>query len=461
MLIFRMQLAVVIVAAMNAFLAGLLILLPVVATEVLHRSAPDAAWATQVALGALDVVLGVVGLFVCAVSAVRTAETAVAAQVRVLALLRLIGADAGRLRTYVDRRGTVSAFVGALVGTALSVPGMIGLIAIASALGVIPFGGYVAGTPLLVLPVVTVTLTAAIATSRGTRSMFSITPLQALSAEDDRPNLVLNDRRQRSRVWALVILGGVVIVASTAAGAAVGAFHIGVLQVLLLLPLTCGSLLIFSGFLAGLNGVVTRMLRLLVRFFRPMSVAALAADHALRTSRRQARSIAGVCVGSTLFVTISVALGTVEALPSHNHASHQLDVNLRSIVDVVLLLIALTASTTVGGVLALNARVRQRELGLLRILGLNLRRLRWVLLTEAALLAGSAGICSLALGTVFGWATAQTILGSAGQLLVPVLPAPEGLLLLITFMLVVALSALPPLRALHHQSPITAVSSGG
>ena len=90
---------------------------------------------------------------------------------------------------------------------------------------------------------------------------------------------------------------------------------------------------------------------------------------------------------------------------------------------------ALIAAVGMVNNLSLSVLQRTRELGLLRALGFTARQVRTMILAESAQLTVAATLLGLALGTFYGWAGAQSLLGSITGSPGLVLPAiPAGLL---------------------------------
>jgi len=94
---------------------------------------------------------------------------------------------------------------------------------------------------------------------------------------------------------------------------------------------------------------------------------------------------------------------------------------------------------------------RTRELGLLRALGFTVKQVRQMILTEAAQLTVAAVIVGLVLGTFYGWAGAQSLLGATLEqpgLVVPAIPlALVGVVVVGSVILTLAASLAPSRRA--------------
>ncbi len=76
---------------------------------------------------------------------------------------------------------------------------------------------------------------------------------------------------------------------------------------------------------------------------------------------------------------------------------------------------ALIAAVGLVNSLSLSVLQRTRELGLLRALGFTARQLRRMILAESVQLTATAVLLGLVLGTFYGWAGAQSLLGSATE----------------------------------------------
>ena len=73
---------------------------------------------------------------------------------------------------------------------------------------------------------------------------------------------------------------------------------------------------------------------------------------------------------------------------------------------------AVIAAVGLVNLLTIGVVQRRRELGLLRALGLTSTQVRRVVLLEAAHVTITAVVFGLALGIAYGWAAAQSLLGS-------------------------------------------------
>ncbi|WP_449373322.1 FtsX-like permease family protein [Arthrobacter psychrolactophilus] len=137
-------------------------------------------------------------------------------------------------------------------------------------------------------------------------------------------------------------------------------------------------------------------------------------------------------------------------------------VTFNQVIDMLLLVVTgllavavFIALIGVANTLSLSVLERTRENSLLRALGLTRGQLRGMLAIEAVLIAGVAAIIGSVLGVAYGWAGAQSALGSFAEITAVI---PWGQILAVV--LVAALAGLlasvarrtvrrsfPPLRA--------------
>ena len=109
--------------------------------------------------------------------------------------------------------------------------------------------------------------------------------------------------------------------------------------------------------------------------------------------------------------------------------------------------------------LSLSVLQRTRELGLLRALGFSVRQLRQMILSESAQLTLTAVLLGILLGTVYGWAGAQSMLGFVSDgLVVPVVPWVILAVVVGSGAVITALASWAPTRRATRVSPITALA---
>lgn len=365
---------------------------------------------TLLVVGILSFLLVGVAVYVSAVVTANTFATVVAGRTRRIALLRLIGASARSQRGEIARQGLVvgaiGAFVGLVAGTAASVVG-VEVARSAFDLGEVAFQVV---QPVLLLPPAVVALTTWAAAWVGSRGVLDVTPLQALSGSVE-PTVAEASGRRGLRAVALVL--GALGMLLLAAGVALGLVHpIGVTVSF------AGGLLSFTALALGATWVMPPLLRAVGRLFGRSAAARLAMLNAVRYPQRSSRTAIGIVIGVTLVTMFAVAGETVKAVAAVA-AGGEIDPYVAGILDtftgVMIGLVAVSAVIAAVGLvnlLTLGVAQRRRELGLLRVLGLSSGQLRRMVLLEAAQLTVAAVGFGLALGTLYGWAGAQSVLGS-------------------------------------------------
>jgi putative ABC transport system permease protein len=156
---------------------------------------------------------------------------------------------------------------------------------------------------------------------------------------------------------------------------------------------------------------------------RPLGRSApdkLAAENALRYPERSSRTAIGLVIGVTLITTFAVAAqgysSMIEQAMATEPDSYQgADQVLSVTLGVFTALIGFSALIAAFGMinnLSLSVLQRTRELGLLRALGFTGRQVRRMIVAESAQMTIAAVGLGLILGVVYGWAGAQSLLGS-------------------------------------------------
>jgi putative ABC transport system permease protein len=111
--------------------------------------------------------------------------------------------------------------------------------------------------------------------------------------------------------------------------------------------------------------------------------------------------------------------------------------------------------------LSLSVLQRTRELGLLRALGFSVQQLRRMILSESAQLTLTAVLLGIVLGGFYGWAGAQSLLGSINGAPGLIFPAVPWVILAVVVgggALLTAVASWAPTRRATRVSPITALS---
>lgn len=413
----------------------------------------------------LSVLLTAVAMYVAGIVTANTFSTIVAGRVRQIALLRLIGASARSQRAEVARQGLVvgaiGAVIGLIVGTGLSYAGT----AIGDELLGVSGHGYVVMQPALLLPAAIVVLTTWAAAWVGARPVLAVTPLQALGGSVERGHGEVA-RRPARNILALVLF----LVGAALLGLGVVA---GLVTPAAILPAFAGGLVSFTGLVLGATAFMPPVLRMVGRWFGRSATARLAAENALRHPERSSRMSIGVVMGVTLVTMFSVATETAKAVFTAN-AGGELNDDFAMILDtfaqIMVALVAVSAVIAAVGLvnlLTIGVVQRRRELGLLRALGLSGAQVRRMVLLEAAHITVASLVTGLALGIAYGWAGAQSLLGSvptepggsAGSFVLPAVPWVPVLLLALAMAALTVVAAVTPTRLATSIAPVEALAA--
>jgi putative ABC transport system permease protein len=210
-------------------------------------------------------------------------------------------------------------------------------------------------------------------------------------------------------------------------------------------------------------------LRLVGRMFAGSATGRLAAENAVRYPERSARTTIGLVIGVTLVTTFGVAMASyAEIIRAAQEAQPEvyqgIEEMLNATVAVFSVLIgfsALIAAVGMANNLSLSVLQRTRELGLLRALGFTARQIRGMILGESAQLTITAVAVGLLLGAFYGWAGAQSLLGSINGSPGLVLPGVPWLLLgviAVAAALLTWTASLAPSRRATRVSPVAALA---
>ncbi|WP_454117290.1 FtsX-like permease family protein [Microbacterium lacticum] len=403
----------------------------------------------KLVIGVLSVLLVGVAVYVASIVTANTFATIIAGRTRGIALLRLIGATARSQRREVAAQGLVVGVLGAVVGLAVGTTAAAALLRWADAsLGIA--SGYQVLQPALLVPAAVVALTTWAGAWAGSRRVLAVTPLEAISESTPRAHDELAAGRGR-RVGAIVLLGlGATLLAL---GVVAGLFSpLGVVVAFV------GGVLSFTGLALGAAVIMPPLLRLTGRLFGRSAAARLAAENALRYPERSSRMAIGVVMGVTLVVMFAVANESVKgvlAASAGGEPPQQLTQLMDTFVAIMMGLVAVSAVIAAVGLvnlLTIGVVQRRRELGLLRALGLTSRQVRQVVLLEAVHVTITALVLGLALGIAYGWAAAQSLLGSVSvppawsspTLIAPAIPwTPVSVVIIATALLTVIAAVVP------------------
>jgi putative ABC transport system permease protein len=427
----------------------------------ISQSATGSSNTAVLLLQIVAIVFIVIAVYVSAIITSNTFSTIVAGRARAIALLRLLGSSAGAQRRAVATEGlfvgTIGTVIGGLAGTGVAIL----LSRIATAMDLVPDFSYGFWDPVLLLPIVGVILTTWLASWVGSRRVLSVTPLQALGGSEELSREEVIRRPGRNALALLGVIGGGLLLL---AGIVVGLSNpAGVLIAL------AGGIASFTGIVLAGDRIMPPALRLIGRLLGRSAASRLAAENALRHPQRSSRATIGLVIGVTLLMTFGVAMATwqqimLDAQAENPEMMQGVDQMVTAMVTIFSILIGF--SGVIAGVglvnnLSLSILQRTRELGLLRALGFSIQQLRRMILSEAAQLTLTAVVLGVVLGTFYGWAGAQSMLGWLGDAPGLVVPAVPWVILAVVVgggALITAIASWAPTRRATRVSPITALA---
>jgi putative ABC transport system permease protein len=459
--VFREHAASILVAALSStFGVSLLLVTDDLATYINHSDAGGAS-AVQAALQVVAFVFIAIALYTASVVTSNTFATIIAGRTRTIALLRLIGATARSQRRAVAREGLIVGILGSILGLAIGVAMNALVIWICIATAFIPSLTFAFIAPIEVLPVVAVVLTTWLASWVGSRRVLVVSPIQATGAAQERSTSEVTARHARNGASITLFVIGVLLLVL---GIAVGqASPLGILIGVV------GGMLSFTAVVLSSQVVMPPALRLVGRLFGRSSTARLAAENAVRYPERSARTTIGIVIGVTLVTMFSVAVQTaiviLDAVDRAHPAQQQQTGEILTVIAVIFSVIsafsALLAAIGMVNNLSLSVLQRIRELGLLRALGFTARQIRAMIVAESAQLTIAAVVVGLLLGTFYGWAGAESLLGfSPGSpgLIWPAFPPVLLAVIVIAGALLTWLASVAPTRRATRVTPVDALA---
>ena len=412
-------------------------------------------------LTAVGVVFLGIATYVGAVVTANAFATIIAGRTRTIALLRLIGASASSQRRAVAREGLAVGAVGSVLGAAVGIGFTAALLAVATALGPLPDLPYALVQPAVALPVVAVLLTTWLASWIGSRRVLDVSPMQAVGGAQETRHEDARRRRGRNAVAVVLLVLGIGLLAL--------GIVTGLRDPIGILPAAAGGLLSFTGFVLGAPVVMPTALRVVGRVLGRGASGRLAAENTVRYPERSTRTTTGLVIGITLVTMFAVASASLEGVIARHYANdpESMQAVAPTLLAMVVVFSVLTgfsgliAAIGMMSTLSLSVLQRTRELGLLRALGFTTRQLRRMITVESAQLTVTAVLVGLALGTVYGWAGAQSLLASlrsTGGFVVPVVPLWLVVAVAVAATLLTAVASLGAARRVTRISPVTALA---
>lgn len=416
-------------------------------------------------LGFLTLLLVALAVYVAGIVTANTFATVVAGRSRQIALLRLIGASARSQRARVASQGLIVGVLGATIGTVLGIV----VSAAGAQIAIVRLGldgVHVAPvTPSMLLPAVIVALTTWLAAWIGSRRVLAVTPLQAVSGSVPLATDEVGARRGKHAVAGILFALGAVALAA--------GILLGLVSPLGVVVAFVGGVLSFIGITMAAPLVMPPALRLVGRAFGRSAPARLAVQNAYRNPERSARTSIGIVIGVTLVTMFAVAIESVKAVLTAN-AGGELDPELASIMDtfaaIMMGLVAISAVIAGVGLvnlLTLGVIQRTRELGLLRALGVSIAQIRRMVLLEAVHVTVTSTLLGILLGIAYGWAGAQSLLGSVptnpdgviqAGIVYPAVPMVPLLVIVAATAILTVVASVTPTRLATRVAPVAALS---
>ncbi|MFP7760635.1 FtsX-like permease family protein [Marisediminicola sp. LYQ85] len=448
----------IVVSALSSFFGVSLIQATGLITDVVG---PMGDGAIQLALVTVAGVFILLAMYTGAVVTANTFGTIVAGRVRTIALMRLVGASTRQLRASIGREGLVVGAVGSLIGAVLALVTTNGAARYFVSTGDLPDIAYRLIDPLVILPVVAVVVTTWSASLVGSRKVLSVTPIQA-TASAGEPDFSENRRRTGRNVIALLLIAsGVVLL--------VVGVVVGLVSPLGMFIAFFGGVGSFTGIILGAHVVMPLVLKAVGALFGRGAAGRLAALNALRYPARSTRATIGLVIGVTLVMTFTVAAASYQQMILDDtgldadqlaEANQVLGVTF-GVLSALIGFSAVIAAVGLVNNLSLGVLQRTRELGLLRALGFTSRQVRRMIVAESAqMVIASVGL-GLGLGVLYGWAGAQSLLGSifGSELVAPSVPWQVVVGIVGGAAVLAVVASLAPSRRATSVSPVRALQT--
>jgi putative ABC transport system permease protein len=453
--------ASILVAALSStFGVVLLLVTGDLATFIGHNQAGNHE-AVRLILGFIAWVFLLIALYTAAVVTANTFATVIAGRTKTIALLRLLGASARSQRSAVAREGLIVGIIGGVIGLAAGVGLNALTLAICEATGFIPSLAYAYISLAALGPVVAVILTTWLASWVGSRRVLVVSPMQAVGASEERSESEVLRRPARNAFGIIVfVLGTLILLLGVEKGQASPTG---------LLVAVFGGMISFTGVVLSAGLIMPPALRLVGRAFGNGASAQLAAQNAVRYPERSARTTVGIVIGVTLVTMFAVALQTYsvfvekaqEVDPGEFQGTQPALAVIAIIFGVISGFSALIAAVGMVNNLNLSVVQRIRELGLLRALGFTGQQIRRMIVAESAQLTITAVVLGLLLGTLYGWAGAEALMGAnrfSGGIIWPAFPPALIIAIIVAAGVLVWAASVAPSRRATRVTPVDALA---
>ena len=263
--------------------------------------------------------------------------------------------------------------------------------------------------PVALIPAAAIVLGALAAAWGASRRVLQIAPAEAVrvAAQDED----LGARRRSPAAWTLLIAGVVVLLVSFAGG---------FLTPLAVLPGVLGGSLSVLGIVALATPITQGLLRLAEPLARRSTELSIGLGSLRRSPKRTGGIAIALMVGVAVVTMFSVAGDTALLAMERAAGSDGLVEAQREFLQEITAQFMTVIALAVGGAsliavfgfvsaMQMSVASRTREIGLLRLVGMSVRRAKQTVLIEAALIGVVALVSGFLLGLVYGWLGASML----------------------------------------------------
>ncbi|MFC4225165.1 ABC transporter permease [Lysinibacter cavernae] len=441
----------VVVVVLSACYAVLLLGLTSVISQAILFSDFGGKESVIVVLQLLAISFLIISFVVSTVVITNTYSIITAGRVADIARRRLLGSSVRNERIQIARNGLLVGAIGVITGGALGLL-LVRLIADGGVQsGILEPNDYVTVKPEFLLPLVGIWGCVWWAAWRGSRGVLAVNPIESLGAATSASEGAASSRGKRrlngfSVTFLLLglILLGIAVVSST-------------FTFLAIFPGLIGGVCTVVGFIGGASVIIPGFFALCERLLPRTFVGLLASRGLQRHPDRTARAALGVVVSIAVVTMFVVATSGFEPAMRLAYGGTEEESTAFPLIDmvvaVVLVVISFTAIISAIGLVnsvALNTRLRQREIGMFRVLGQSRRDVVAVIYAETARLAIGSAVLGLLMGILFGWIGLQCVVGGVRAIGVAPLVVPPLFILGVIVaagVLTVSAALLPSRRA--------------
>ncbi len=450
------------VVALSSCYAVLLLTVVNAISEAVDVSAFGDSQTVRTLLTLLAICFLAISVVISTVVITNTYSIITAGRVNDIARRRLLGSSARNERKHIAVDGLTTGVLGTVIGSATGALLSWGTVSYATAQGFLDLQGRQIFTPGIAVPCVAIVLCTWWAAWRGSRGVLQVSPIQGLGVASLASGG--SSSGQKTGMVSMVITGcGLVVLVAAALLGTRSEFAV-------LLGLMGGTVTVI-GFIGAAHRLIPGFYKLCDRIIPQRFIGLLASRNLQRYPLRTSRASLGVVMSVAVVTMFVVALAGLGELLKSSYGGleneQEASVILNMINIIVLFLISFSIIISAIGMcnsIALNTQLRQREIGLMRVLGQSSRDSAAVIYSEAARMALGSAVLGLIMGTVFGWVGLQSSMGSVFESVsyVPLsIPPLFVLTVLIAASVLTVLSALAPSRRALSVPPIQAISSVG